>query len=95
MARKPQQSKKEETKTVAIYCRVSTHDQGKGDFNSLNSQEDILRKYCKEKKWKVYDVYSDTKTGTSLERDKLNRLLADAEQIKFNVVAATKLERIS
>ncbi|MDP1675310.1 MAG: recombinase family protein [Bacteroidota bacterium] len=85
-----------ETKQVAaIYCRVSTHEQGKGDFSSLNSQEDLLRKYCQQKGWAVYNVYTDTKTGTTLERDELNNLIRDAEQGRFNIVAITKLDRIS
>src|SRR5260221_7138096 len=95
MTKKPDQSKKEETKRVAIYCRVSTYDQSRGDFSSLKSQEDILRKYCETKGWTVYDVYADTKTGTSLERDELNRLLRDAAEKKFDILAATKLDRIS
>jgi site-specific DNA recombinase len=88
-------SPKTEAKRVAIYCRVSTHDQGRGDFSSLNSQESILRKYCQDKGWTVYDVYSDTKSGASLERAELNRLLVDAAGQKFDVIAITKLDRIS
>jgi site-specific DNA recombinase len=86
-----------ETKKVAIYCRVSTSDQARGDFSSLKSQEDILRRYCQapERSWAVYDVYADTKTGTNLEREELNRLLKDAADGKFDVLAATKLDRIS
>ena len=65
----------EDKKTVALYCRVSTYEQGKGDFSSLHSQENALRKYCESKGWQVYDLYSDTKSGTSLEREGLQRLL--------------------
>jgi site-specific DNA recombinase len=82
-------------KKVAIYCRVSTYDQSSGDYSSLNSQEDILRKYCDSKGWIIFEVYKDTKSGTSLERDGLSRMLVHAEQGKFNIVAVTKLDRIS
>ena len=68
MPKKSEQLKKDEPKKVAIYCRVSTHDQGRGDFSSLKSQEEILRRYCQapERNWTVYDVYADTKTGTEI-----------------------------
>ena len=65
----------EQPKKVAIYCRVSTYEQGKGDYSSLKSQEDLLRGACKTKGWIVHDVYIDTKSGTNLERDELKRLL--------------------
>lgn len=88
--------KSEGTKKIAaIYCRVSTHEQGKGDFSSLDSQEALLRKYCADKGWIVYNVYADTKTGTTLDREKLNELIKDGEDSKFNIIAVTKLDRIS
>ena len=82
-------------KIAAIYCRVSTHEQGKGDFSSLDSQEALLRKYSSDKGWTVYNVYRDTKTGSTLDRDELNSLINDAEQGRFNVILVTKLDRIS
>jgi site-specific DNA recombinase len=85
----------EDKKNAALYCRVSTHEQGRGDYSSLKSQEDALRKYCEFKGWKVYDLYSDTKSGTNFERDEMQRLLRDAEEKKFNVVVSIKLDRIS
>jgi site-specific DNA recombinase len=82
-------------KRAAIYCRVSTYEQGKGDFSSLDSQEKILREHCANRGWPVTDVYVDTKTGATLEREELVRLLADATVAKFDVVVITKLDRIS
>jgi site-specific DNA recombinase len=61
----------------------------------LDTQEDLLRNYCKVKGWEVYDTYVDTKTGTTIEREHLTRLLKDAENKKFDIVIATKLDRIS
>jgi site-specific DNA recombinase len=89
------QKKEVDKKNVAIYCRVSTYEQGKGEFSSLKSQEDTLRHYCRSKGWTIYNVYTDTKTGTTLERNGLTLLLKDAEEGKFNIVAITKLDRIS
>ena len=93
MKKKSEESK--EKKKAAIYCRVSTYEQGKGNFSSLDSQEKINREYCERNGWIVVGVYSDTRTGTTLERDELSRLLKDASEHKFDVIAVTKLDRIS
>jgi site-specific DNA recombinase len=84
-----------EIKRAAIYCRVSTIDQGKGDFSSLDSQESMLRQFCTSRGWVVYSVYMDMKTGATLERENLTRLMKDAEEGQFDVVVVTKLDRIS
>jgi site-specific DNA recombinase len=80
---------------AAIYCRVSTYNQGQGDYSSLKTQEDLLRSYCKTKGWDIFDIYVDTRTGTTMEREALNKLLQDAQDRKFNIVLATKLDRLS
>jgi len=83
------------SKRVAIYCRVSTIDQGKGDYSSLDTQAQLVQQYCASKGWSVYKVFTDTKSGTTLEREQLNNLLHDAQEHRFDVVAVTKLDRIS
>ncbi len=93
MKQKPAES--EPTIKAAIYCRVSTYNQSQGDYSSLKTQEDLLSSYCRTKGWDIYDVYVDTRTGTTLEREELNRLLRDARDGKFNIVLATKLDRLS
>jgi site-specific DNA recombinase len=87
--------KDDEKKKVAIYCRVSTYEQGQGNFSSLQGQEDLLKEYCKNKGWQVYSVYIDKASGSSLERDEIKKLLADAEEKNFDIVAATKIDRVS
>ena len=86
---------KAEKKHAAIYCRVSTYNQGQGDYSSLDAQKDLLQRYAEAKNWVVHDIYVDTKTGATLERDELNRLLKDAKAHRFDIVLATKLDRIS
>jgi site-specific DNA recombinase len=54
-----------------------------------------LRNFAKVKGWSIYDTYIDTKTGTTIDREHLSRLLKDASDRKFDVVIATKLDRIS
>jgi site-specific DNA recombinase len=80
---------------VALYCRVSTYEQAQGEFSSLDAQESSLIDFCKFKEWEVYKVYRDTKSGKSLKREKIQELLNDAEDRKFDIVVATKLDRIS
>jgi site-specific DNA recombinase len=82
-------------KRAAVYCRVSTYNQGQGDFTSLDSQQAILRGYAASKGWTVSDIYIDTKSGSTTERIELQRLLADARSKKFDVLLATKLDRLS
>ena len=93
MAKKPEELKAK--KRAAIYCRVSTYEQGRGDFSSLDSQEKINREYCEKNGWTVVDVYSDTRTGATLDRTQLERLLRDASAHGFDLIAVTKLDRIS
>lgn len=85
----------EKKKKAAIYCRVSTFEQGQGEVSSLNGQEDLLRDYCKRKEWEVNGVYIDKASGSSLKRNEIIRLLSDAEDKKFDIVLATKIDRIS
>lgn len=89
------QKSKDQTKRAAIYCRVSTYEQGQGEVSSLKGQEDLLRNYCKSKDWKVQGVYIDKASGSSLERTEIIRLLSDAEENNFDIVLATKIDRIS
>ena len=81
---------------AAIYCRVSTLDQSRGEFSSLDAQEEQLKAYCIAKSWDVYDIYiDDGKTAANTNRPELQRLLSDAEAGKFQILISTKLDRIS
>ena len=84
-----------EKKRAAIYCRVSTAMQGAADYSSLEVQEDQLKGFCKGKGWDVVDVFKDTKSGGTLERDELNNLLVEAEKGKYDVIVVTKIDRLS
>jgi site-specific DNA recombinase len=55
----------------------------------------LVQQYCASKGWTVYKIFTETKTGATLEREQLSQLLHDAEDHKFDVVAVTKLDRIS
>lgn len=98
MAKTKKTEVKEETKRAAIYCRVSTEEQGSKDDNSLEVQEATLRIYCASQGLQVIDeyIYVDRGiSGKSLNRPEIQRLRADAGKGRFQCVVATKLDRLS
>lgn len=86
----------ENKKQVAIYIRVSTLDQA-SDGYSLDAQEKVLRKWCEERKYNVYDLYADKGiSGKDIEhRPDINRLLNDAKNSKFDLVLFWALSRFT
>ena len=47
---------------VGIYCRLSIEDKDKvrsDDSASIQNQKAMLRDYCLERGWEIYDVYAD------------------------------------
>src|SRR5882762_6693462 len=82
----------------ALYVRVSDQRQIEGiKYDSLDSQEDVLRRYVAELPGivaEIFKVYRDTESGTKLEqRTGLMALLADAEAGLFDEAVAYNLDR--
>jgi len=78
---------------AGLYIRISTGEQSKF---SLKSQEDLLRKYCKDKGIEPYGVYQDQKGRfTFEERNSLMKLLDDVENGKIDFVLVTELDRLA
>ena len=80
---------------VAIYIRVSTEEQARHGY-SLSSQEQRLLEFCKEKKYKVIDIYADEgKSARSKlnSRKELLRLIEDAKEHKFDRIVFWRLDR--
>ncbi len=90
----PLPEQEEKAKTAAIYCRVSTVEQGKSGL-SLKDQEERCRGLCIAKDWEVHRIYIDIASAGSLDRPEFTRLVSDAEANKFDVVVALRLDRIS
>src|SRR5579871_6471162 len=78
---------------AALYCRVSTFDQNRGDFSSLEDQESRLRRAAEAEGYEVYDVFKEVASSASIEREKLKRMLADLD--KLDAIFVTKLDRLS
>ena len=77
-------------KSIAIYTRVSTHDQNVG----MQLRE--LRAYAKRRGWKIVNEYSDEGvSGAKQRRPQLDRLMADAHKRKFDCVCVWKFDRFA
>jgi DNA invertase Pin-like site-specific DNA recombinase len=75
---------------VALYARVSTLDKGQDPQMQLHE----LREYAVRRGWKISGEYTDSGvSGAKESRPELNRLMADAKQLKFDAVAVWKLDR--
>jgi DNA invertase Pin-like site-specific DNA recombinase len=77
------------TERVALYARVSTLA---GQSPEMQLVE--LREYAGRRGWNVVGEYVDHGvSGTKESRTALNRLMADAKQRKFDVIAVWKIDR--
>ncbi len=74
---------------VALYARVSTLA---GQDPEMQLRE--LREYATRRGWEVTEEYTDHGISGSREsRPQLNRLMADAQQRKFDAVLVWKIDR--
>ena len=77
------------TERVALYARVSTLA---GQSPEMQLVE--LREYAGRRGWSVVGEYiDDGVSGTKESRPALNRLMADAKQRRFDVIAVWKIDR--
>jgi DNA invertase Pin-like site-specific DNA recombinase len=77
---------------VALYGRVSTSDKGQDPEMQLRE----LREYCERRGWKISEEYVDA--GVSGSKDSgpaLNRLMADAQRRRFDVVLVWRFDRFA
>lgn len=77
------------------YGRCSTDDQKHKDFSTVQNQHEKNRAYIARTGGIHAGEYSDEgKTGTNLNRQDWNRLLADAQAHQFDVVVVTYMSRL-
>ncbi|MFC1902562.1 recombinase family protein [Chloroflexota bacterium] len=82
-----------EGKRVAIYARVSSQEQVTEGV-SIETQAAALKAYAKGQGWEIYDEYIDGGySGGTDNRPELIRLLNDADQRRFDIIAVCKLDR--
>jgi DNA invertase Pin-like site-specific DNA recombinase len=76
---------------IAIYARVSTKN---GQDPEMQLAE--LREYIRNRRWKIAGEYVDKGiSGASDSRPELNRLMADANRRRFDVVVVWKFDRFA
>lgn len=83
---------------VGIYCRLSIEDKNKGsdDSQSIQNQKSMLRDYCIDRGWDIYDIYvDDGYSGIDRSRPAFRRLLRDCEQGHINIVLCKDQSRFS
>ena len=93
MAKRKTKQAKVAKKKAAIYCRVSTFDQNRGDYSSLEDQEQRLRRAVEDDGGEVFQVFKEVASSANLERDELKRLIGKLDAI--DVIYVTKLDRLS
>lgn len=80
---------------VGIYCRLSREDGTDQDSVSIENRRTYLTLYANDKGWEIYDFYvDDGVSGTTFDRDDLNRLLGDCEAGRINTVLVKDLSRM-
>ncbi|MCI9434732.1 MAG: recombinase family protein [Bacilli bacterium] len=80
---------------VVLYIRVSTEEQAKYGY-SLKAQLDRLKEYCKQKGYKIIEIYIDEgkSARTKLNnRKELLKLVEDAKEEKFDRIVVWRLDR--
>ncbi|MDD5017408.1 MAG: recombinase family protein, partial [Eubacteriales bacterium] len=83
-------------KRVAAYCRVSTDNDDQ--INSLESQKKYFNEYIERNPiWELTQIYVDEGiTGTSTKkRHAFNRMVADAQNHKFDLLLTKEISRFA
>lgn len=81
---------------VGAYCRVSTNKDDQ--VNSLESQKKYFNDYIKSNPdWEFVDIYADeSKSGTNTKkRFEFNRMIADAESSRLNIILTKEVCRFA
>lgn len=81
--------------SCALYCRLSNEDDMQGESQSIKNQRELLKRYAKENKLKVHDVYiDDGYSGTNFDRPDFQRMIKDIEDKKVNMVIVKDTSRL-
>ena len=80
---------------AALYIRLSKEDESEGPSQSVQNQESLLREFVQQHRLSVYDTYVDDGwSGTSFDRPDFQRMVADIEAKKVNMVITKDLSRL-
>ena len=80
---------------AALYIRLSKEDESEGPSQSVQNQESLLRAFVQQHRLSVYGTYIDDGwSGTSFDRPAFQRMIADIEAKKVNMVITKDLSRL-
>ena len=80
---------------AALYIRLSKEDESEGPSQSVQNQESLLREFVQQHRVSVYDTYVDDGwSGTNFDRPSFQRMIADIEAKKVNMVITKDLSRL-
>ena len=80
---------------VAKYIRLSKEDESEGPSQSVTNQDSLLDEFVKQHRLSVYDTYiDDGYSGTTFDRPAFQRMIADIEAKKVNMVITKDLSRL-
>ena len=80
---------------AALYIRLSKEDENEGPSESVNNQQSLLGEFVRQHRLSVYDTYIDDGwSGTSFDRPGFQRMIADIEAKKVNMVITKDLSRL-
>ena len=79
----------------ALYIRLSKEDENEGPSESVTNQKSLLDEFVQKHCLSVYDVYIDDGwSGTNFDRPEFQRMIADIEAKKVNMVITKDLSRL-
>ncbi len=80
---------------AALYIRLSKEDESEGPSESVNNQQSLLNEFVQQHRLTVYDTYIDDGwSGTNFDRPNFQRMIADIEARKVNMVITKDLSRL-
>lgn len=80
---------------AALYIRLSKEDESEGPSQSVTNQKSLLDEFVKRHRLPVYDTYIDDGwSGTNFDRPDFQRMIADIETGKVNMVITKDLSRL-
>ncbi len=80
---------------AALYIRLSKEDESEGPSESVSNQQSLLNEFAQQNRLTVYDTYIDDGwSGTNFDRPNFQRMIADIEAKKVNMVITKDLSRL-
>ncbi len=80
---------------AALYIRLSKEDETEGPSESVSNQQSLLNEFVRQHRLTVFDTYIDDGwSGTNFDRPNFQRMIADIEAKRVNMVITKDLSRL-